>query len=90
MVSPYVSYFGHYAIDITNLHKVAFCRIGVFVSMCLVNWARTSNGTAAAFGVYTFAYSFGLTTIIDSIRTPMWHSSVFGSAYALKITVNNA
>lgn len=27
---------------------------------------------------------------IDSIRTSMWHSSVFGSAYVLKITMNNA
>jgi hypothetical protein len=36
------------------------------------------------------AYSFGPTLIIDSIRTSIWHQSVFGSAYALKITLNNA
>ena len=89
-VSPYVSYFGYYAIDITNLHKVAFSRIGVFISMYFVNQARTFSGTAAAFGVYVFTYSFGPTTIIDDIRTSMWHSPVFGSAYALKITMNNA
>ena len=85
-----MSYFGYYAIDITNLHKVAFSRIGVFISMYLVNQARTFSGTAAAFGVYAFTYSFGPTTIIDDIRTSMWHSPVFRSAYALKITMNNA
>jgi hypothetical protein len=76
--------------------------------MCLANWATTTRGTAAAFGIYVcthclstnistkwkyiqaVAYSFGPTTIIDSIRTSLWHSSVFGSAYACKITMNNA
>jgi hypothetical protein len=60
------------------------------VSMALVNWATTTKGTAAAFGIYAFAYSFGPTVIIDSVRTSMWHHEVFGSAYAVKITTNNA
>lgn len=34
--------------------------------------------------------SLGPTSIIDSIRTTLWHQSVFGSAYALKVTMNNA
>lgn len=58
--------------------------------MCLVNWATTESGTAAAFGIYAVAYSFGPTVIIDSIRTSMWHQGVFGSAYSCKITMNNA
>ncbi|KAH8166267.1 hypothetical protein CIB48_g1930 [Xylaria polymorpha] len=45
---------------------------------------------AASLGVFAFAYCFGPTTIIDSIRTSIWNPSVFGSAYALKITMNNA
>ncbi|GAB7356279.1 hypothetical protein MBLNU459_g7086t3 [Dothideomycetes sp. NU459] len=61
-----------------------------FISMALVCWAPSIKGTAAAFGVYAFAYSLGPTVIIDSIRTSMWHQSVFGSAYAVKITINNA
>ena len=32
--------------------KVAICGAGVFLSMALVNWATTTQGTAAAFGVY--------------------------------------
>ncbi|KAA8568648.1 hypothetical protein EYC84_007659 [Monilinia fructicola] len=62
----------------------------IFTSMCIVNWAPSIVGTDAAFGIYAFAYCFGPTLIIDSIRTSMWHQSVFGSAYALKVTMNNA
>lgn len=58
--------------------------------MALVCWSGTTAGNAAAFGIYAFAYSLGPTTIIDSIRTSMWHQSVFGSAYAIKIGMNNA
>ena len=61
----------------------------MFLAMALVNWASTTSGTAAAFGIYAFAYTFGPTTIIDSIRTSMWEQSCFGSAYAVKIVVNN-
>jgi len=58
--------------------------------MALVNWSTTMNGTIASFAIYAFAYCFGPTTIIDSVRTSMWHQNVFGSAYAIKITMNNA
>ncbi|KAF7901650.1 uncharacterized protein EAF01_006949 [Botrytis porri] len=60
------------------------------ISMSIVNWAPSIKGTDAAFGIYAFAYCFGPTLIIDSIRTSMWHQGVFGSAYALKVTMNNA
>ncbi|RLL97661.1 hypothetical protein CFD26_104672 [Aspergillus turcosus] len=66
------------------------CGIGMFLSMVLVNFAATKSGTAASFGIYAIAVSFGPTSIIDSIRTTIWHQSVFGSAYALKVTMNNA
>jgi hypothetical protein len=72
------------------IYVVAFAGTGVFISMALVNWASTTKGTAAAFGIYAFAYSFGPTVIIDSIRTSMWYQEVFGSAFAIKLTVNNA
>ncbi|KAH7309162.1 major facilitator superfamily domain-containing protein [Stachybotrys elegans] len=74
-------------------HRVSimvFCGIGVFLSMLLVCFANDIPGTAASFGIFAFAYCFGPVTIIDSIRTSLWHSSVFGSAYAVKITMNNA
>lgn len=58
--------------------------------MALVNWATDTKGTAASFGIYAVAFTLGPTTIIDSIRTSMWHGSTFGSAYAVKIAMNNA
>lgn len=62
----------------------------MFTSMLLVCFSGAVKGTAASFGVFAFAYCFGPTTIIDSTRTSMWDSTVFGSAYAIKITMNNA
>ncbi|ODM19358.1 hypothetical protein SI65_05976 [Aspergillus cristatus] len=66
------------------------CGIGMFLSMALVNFAQTEAGTGASFGIYAIAMSLGPTSVIDSIRTTLWHQSVFGSAYALKVTMNNA
>lgn len=58
--------------------------------MLLVNFSSTQGGTAASFGIYAIALSLGPTSIVDSMRTTLWHQSVFGSAYALKVTMNNA
>ncbi|OJJ85442.1 putative MFS transporter [Aspergillus glaucus CBS 516.65] len=66
------------------------CGIGMLLSMALVNFAQTEAGTGASFGIYAIAMSLGPTSIIDSIRTTLWQQSVFGSAYALKVTMNNA
>ncbi|KAL4763824.1 putative MFS transporter [Aspergillus foveolatus] len=71
-------------------YAVCVCGFGIFLSMFLVNFANTEAGTAASFGIYAIAVSLGPTSIIDSIRTTLWHQSVFGSAYALKVTMNNA
>ncbi|RSM02610.1 hypothetical protein CEP52_007861 [Fusarium oligoseptatum] len=74
----------------TEFRSWSFCGLGVFTSMLLVNFSGAVKGTAASFGVFAFAYCFGPTTIIDSTRTSMWDSTVFGSAYSIKITLNNA
>ncbi|OKL64360.1 hypothetical protein UA08_00978 [Talaromyces atroroseus] len=66
------------------------CGIGMLLCMCLVNFADTAAGTGTSFGIYAVAVSLGPTSIIDSIRTVLWHQSVFGSAYSLKVTMNNA
>ncbi|KAH0009215.1 major facilitator superfamily transporter, partial [Aureobasidium melanogenum] len=66
------------------------CGGGCFLSMALVCWAPSLKGTAAAFGIYAFAFSLGPTVIIDSVRTSMWHQGAFGTAYGIKITINNA
>ncbi|KXJ87283.1 MFS transporter [Microdochium bolleyi] len=73
-----------------RLSLMTLCAFGMVASMSLVAFSNTMAGTAAAFGIYGVASSFGPTIIIDSIRTSMWHQSVFGSAYALKIAMNNA
>ncbi|KAL4950981.1 hypothetical protein BDW69DRAFT_186829 [Aspergillus filifer] len=73
-----------------NRASVLFaCGVGIILSMVLVNFGSTKAGTAASFGVYTVASTFGPTSIIDIIRTTLWYQSVFGSAYALKVTMNN-
>ncbi|CAG7937114.1 unnamed protein product [Penicillium nalgiovense] len=74
-----------------NRASVLFtCGLGMLLSMVLINFATSHAGTGAAFGIYGVAVSFGPTSVIDSIRTTLWHQSVFGSAYALKVTMNNA
>ncbi|KAJ6009379.1 hypothetical protein N7522_004395 [Penicillium canescens] len=74
-----------------NRASVLFtCGLGMLLSMVLINFATSEAGTGASFGIYAIALSFGPTSVIDSIRTTLWHQSVFGSAYALKVTMNNA
>ncbi|KAG9256919.1 major facilitator superfamily domain-containing protein [Emericellopsis atlantica] len=73
-----------------RISALFFCGVGVFASMLLVCFSDNVKGTAASFGIFAFSYCFGPTTIIDSTRTSMWDSTVFGSAYAVKITMNNA
>ncbi|KAJ5396805.1 hypothetical protein N7509_004918 [Penicillium cosmopolitanum] len=66
------------------------CGLGMLISMVLLNFATSTAGTGASFGIYAIALSLGPTSVIDSIRTTLWHQSVFGSAYSLKVTMNNA
>ncbi|KAI4599916.1 hypothetical protein KJ359_001652 [Pestalotiopsis sp. 9143b] len=73
-----------------RISVLLFCGVGMFTSMLLLCFGSNVTGAAASLGVFAFAYCFGPTTIIDSIRTSIWDPSVFGSAYALKITMNNA
>ncbi|CZT08545.1 related to MFS transporter [Rhynchosporium graminicola] len=73
-----------------RLTLMVFTGVLLMAAMCLVNWSVTPQGTAAAFGLYAVAFCFGPTLIIDSIRTSIWSQSVFGSAYGLKVTMNNA
>jgi len=61
----------------------------MMLSMVLLNYAVSTAGTGASFGIYAIAMSLGPTSVIDSIRTTLWNQSVFGSAYALKVTMNN-
>ncbi|KAF5702010.1 major facilitator superfamily domain-containing protein [Fusarium globosum] len=74
----------------SRISVLVFCGIGMFISMFLVCFSGAVKGTTASFGVFAFVYCFGPTTIIDSTRTSNWDSTVFGSAYAIKITMNNA
>ena len=69
---------------------VCTCGLGMLLSMVLLNFESSHSGTGAAFGIYAIAMSLGPTSVIDSIRTTLWHQSEFGSAYSLKVTMNNA
>lgn len=69
---------------------MAFTGTLVFIAMVLVKWSPSVQGGITGFAFYALAYCFGPTTIIDSIRTSMWHASVFGSAYSLKLLMNNS
>jgi MFS family permease len=73
-----------------RISLMVVCGCGMLISMCLAAWGQTTGGTAASFGVYAIATSFGPTVVIDSIRTTMWYQEVFGSGYAVKIAVNNS
>lgn len=84
LVGLFIDLLGH------RLTVLFITGLGMLVSMCLAAWGPTVAGTAASFGVYAVASSFGPTVIIDSIRTSMWYQEVFGSGYAVKIAINNS
>lgn len=83
LLGLFLDIFGH------RLSVMFVCGCGVCLAMCLAAWGPTQSGTAASFGVYAFALSLGPTSIVDSIRTSMWYQEVFGTAYGIKIAINN-
>ncbi|KAE8829037.1 hypothetical protein PTNB73_05833 [Pyrenophora teres f. teres] len=84
LIGIFVDLFGN------RLTLMLVCGLGMLLSMCLAAWGPSIGGTAASFGIYAIASSFGPTVIIDSIRTSMRYQEVFGSGYAIKIAVNNS
>ncbi|KAK7744634.1 hypothetical protein SLS53_003520 [Cytospora paraplurivora] len=84
LIGIFIDVLGH------RLSVMLFCGCGMLLSMCLAAWGPNVAGTAASFGVYAVAFTFGPTAIIDSIRTTMWYQGVFGSAYGVKIAINNS
>jgi hypothetical protein len=80
------------AIDVYG-HRVTqmvVCGTGMLLSMGLINWGTTTTSAAASYAFYAIFKTFGPVTIIEGIRTSMWHQDVFGTAYAAKVTMNNA
>ncbi|KAI0153407.1 major facilitator superfamily transporter [Pestalotiopsis sp. NC0098] len=63
---------------------------GLFISMSLVNWAGQVSGTAASFGVFAVLSSYNPTVLIDGMRASLWQQGTFGTAYSLKIMMNNS
>lgn len=84
LIGVFVDLFGN------RITLMLVCGLGMLLSMCLAAWGPSVAGTAASFGIYAVASSFGPTVIIDSIRTSMRYQEVFGSGYAVKIAVNNS
>jgi hypothetical protein len=69
---------------------VAISSFGILISMALFNWAPKIQCTAASFGIYAVASSYNPAVRIASLRTSLWSQSIFGTAYALKIMMNNS
>ncbi|KAJ1542246.1 hypothetical protein HK405_010089 [Cladochytrium tenue] len=84
LLGMFIDLFGN------RLSVAATCGAGMLLAMSLAQWGPTVAGTAAAFAVYAVASSLGPTVIIDGIRSAVWSQDSFGTAYAVKIAVNNA
>jgi hypothetical protein len=70
--------------------QMAICGMGMLLSMGLINWGTATSSAAASYAFYAIFKTFGPVTIIEGIRTSMWHQDIFGTAYAAKVTMNNA
>ncbi|KAF9886111.1 hypothetical protein FE257_012046 [Aspergillus nanangensis] len=69
---------------------LCICGTSLLLSMLVLTIFSSSSGTIACFVLYGFVKAIGTTTIVDSFRTSLWEESIFGSAYALKETMNSA
>lgn len=84
IIGAVIDIYGH------RISMIAFCGAGMLLCMGLLNWSSSMSGAAASYAVYAIVKNFGPVTIIDGIRTSMWEQNIFGSAYATKVTMNNA
>ncbi|GIZ45811.1 hypothetical protein CKM354_000896200 [Cercospora kikuchii] len=84
LLGLFIDWYGH------RLTVILVCGLLCFLAMCLAAFGPTVAGTAAAFGIYAFGFTLGPTAIIDGIRTAIWYQDTFGTAYAVKIAVNNS
>ncbi|KAM0280204.1 hypothetical protein ACHAQH_004161 [Verticillium albo-atrum] len=84
VIGAVIDKYGH------RVTQMAICGTGMLLSMGLINWGTTTSSAAASYAFYAIFKTFGPVTIIEGIRTSMWHPEVFGTAYAAKVTMNNA
>lgn len=84
IIGVFIDAFGN------RISLMAFTGFLVAVAMLLVKFGETRGQAITGFAFYSLAYCFGPTVIIDSVRTSLWHQSVFGSAYSLKLLMNNS
>ncbi|KAF4337751.1 ankyrin 3 [Fusarium beomiforme] len=84
LIGAVIDTYGH------RVTQMAICGTGMLLSMGLINWGTTTSSAAASYAFYAIFKTFGPVTIIEGIRTCMWHQDVFGTAYAAKVTMNNA
>ncbi|KAJ4094131.1 hypothetical protein NW760_014437 [Fusarium oxysporum] len=84
LIGAVIDTYGH------RVTQMAVCGTGMLLAMGLINWGTTTSSAAASYAFYAIFKTFGPVTIIEGIRTSMWHQDVFGTAYAAKVTMNNA
>ncbi|PPJ52987.1 hypothetical protein CBER1_11102 [Cercospora berteroae] len=84
LLGLFIDWYGH------RLTVILICGLLCFLAMCLAAFGPTVAGTAATFRIYASGFTLGLTAVIDGIRTAIWYQDTFGTAYAIKIAVNNS
>ncbi|KAH6674024.1 major facilitator superfamily domain-containing protein [Plectosphaerella plurivora] len=84
VIGAVIDTYGH------RVTQMAICGSGMLLSMGLINWGTTTSSAAASYAFYAIFKTFGPVTIIEGIRTSMLYQDVFGTAYAAKVTMNNA
>ncbi|KAF4445771.1 hypothetical protein F53441_10520 [Fusarium austroafricanum] len=78
LIGAVIDTYGH------RVTQMAICGTGMLLSMGLINWGTTASSAGASYAFYAIFKTFGPVTIIEGIRTSMWHQDVFGTAYAAK------
>ncbi|CRK23883.1 hypothetical protein BN1723_003043 [Verticillium longisporum] len=84
IIGAVIDIYGH------RVTQMAICGTGMLLAMGLINWGTTTSSAAASYAFYAIFKTFGPVTIIEGIRTSMIYQDVFGTAYAAKVTMNNA
>ncbi|KAF7718724.1 Uncharacterized protein PECH_004294 [Penicillium ucsense] len=69
-------------------HRASLCKL--LLSMALADLVSSRTGSAVSLGVYSVVFNLGYTATTGGTRTNLWHQSVCGSAFSLKVTMNHA
>ncbi|KAL4889905.1 major facilitator superfamily domain-containing protein [Aspergillus ambiguus] len=87
-LAPLMGYcLDHYGKRVFALFFSASC---LLFGMVLLNYAESKTGLVFSFVAYGVVKCTSSVILMDSIRTIMWEEAVFGTASAIKSTIDNA